>query len=85
MLKNIIRTRRRIFIDKNDMVTVLEILCKYEVCWHDLANLKVGRCGWAKAPDCWFVHVSVGDRKWNNILKEFKNKGVTLLPETVRF
>lgn len=85
MLNKIIRKRRRILIDKKDMVTVLEILCKYDSCWQDMANMKVGRCGWAKAPDCWFVHVNVTDKKWASILREFNNKKVTLLPETVGY
>ena len=85
MLDRIIRKRREILIDKKDMVTVLEILCKYDSCWQDLANLKVGHCGWAKAPDCWFVHVSVTEHKWFFILKEMKNKNVTLLTDLVRY
>lgn len=79
------RKRREMFIDKSELVTVLEVLNKHEITYADLANLKMGNCGWAKAPNCWFIMFSANDRTWYQILKEFKVKNITLLPETVRY
>ncbi len=77
--------RRRILIDKKDMVKALEILDNNKATWHGLTKLKLGCCNFEKAPDCWFIALSVSNKKWATILKTFVEKEVVLLPETTGY
>lgn len=86
MLKNIIgRERRRILVDKSNVGDILEIIYKLGLQNDGLINLAIGNCGWAKAPDCYYIYVTLNDRYYYKFMRYVKDNDIELLPETTGF
>ena len=87
MLKDVLFGKyRHLLVDASELTKALQVLSKNHVTCLPLdGNLKVGNCGWAKAPDCWFVTFTVNNKKYVEILKEFKKNNISLLPETTGY
>lgn len=82
---NIFRKQRNILVDFEDLANVLNILDKHDLTWQYLADLKIGNCGWKKAPNCWFVHVRATNKTWISVLRSIKQNNITLLDETTGY
>lgn len=83
MLNNVIRKRRKILCDLDDVNKILDILSDHQLTWQPLADLKIGCCRWANAPKCWFIYISATNKKWDSVLNDIKNKNITLFDESV--
>ena len=49
------------------------------------ADFAIGNCGWAKAPECWFIRFNSTETNWVKILKEFVNREIKLNPVTTGY
>ena len=77
---------RHMLVDASELTKALQVLNKLNIsCLPSEGNMKVGNCGWAKAPDCWFITFNATNRKYVDILKEFKKNNIHLLPETTGY
>jgi hypothetical protein len=77
---------RDILVDEIQLTKVIKILDNNGLTWESpFAHLRMGNCGWKKAPSCWFVNLYCTDGKWARVLKEFKENGIHLLPETTGY
>ena len=86
MLKNIVaRERRRILVTKKDIGDIFEIVYEMGLQLDGHVNLAIGNCGWQKAPDCYYVLVTLNDKYYNIFLKNIKERNIELLPETIRY
>lgn len=82
-LSRIIFRRHELLIDINDLTAMMKILDD-----HDLTlkgKVFFGNCGWAKAPDVWFVIFNCSDRLWYEILPEIKESKIEILPEYIGY
>lgn len=68
---------RDICVDLADLQKVMEVLGKHFV------TARVGNCGWAKAPTCYFVIYHVNDGVDNQIANELFEAGVKILDPNV--
>lgn len=78
MLNNIFKKDRYLLVDLKQIQTALTVL---KVC--DYTKATVCNCGWAKAPSCYFMRITVTDKKYNYICRMMKKYGVDLLDEKV--
>lgn len=67
----------QIIIDEEDVTKALMIVNASKSFF---TEVRVGNCGWALAPNAWFIRTHINRKHYKNILKEFKKKGVELLP-----
>lgn len=68
---------RDICVDLTDLQKVMEVLGKHFV------TARVGNCGGAKAPTCYFVFYHANDSVDNQITYELSEKGVKILDPNV--
>lgn len=86
MLKNVIgRERRKILVHKKHIGDIVEIIYKMGLQQEGLINFTIGNCGWAKAPDCYYIYITLNDRYYFKFLKMVKDYGINLLPETIGY
>lgn len=74
---------RDLLVDFGQMTKVLKVFDELDVLWKH--RVFMGNCGWAKAPDCWYIHLSCSDSMWYSILRRLKEEEVELLPETTGY
>lgn len=79
-IEEFIEKECEILIDKKDAMNMLNILNDADVIRYTIKS-----CGWAKAPDCWFVHFRANNRKWVTVLQMMKQRDVEFLPPTVAY
>ena len=78
-----------LLVDEKDVIKTLDAI--NDVVWNSrLAfikgiDLRVGRCGWKKAPSCWFIRINVTDKTWAKILEQIAKLEIELLPETTGY
>lgn len=82
--------KRHILVNEKDVTMAIKIVNEVKgdhilvaAALMNLCNFSVGWCGWAKAPECWFIDFVATDNDWNKICRDFNQKGVEILPETV--
>lgn len=83
LLDRIIKHRHEILVDYSQLAATLSVLNEFEITWKETVTF--GKCGWAKAPTCWFVFMTISDHKWYKVLKRFKEEGIDLLPPTIGY
>ena len=72
-----------ILVDFGQMEKILKIFDGLDVFYK--RRVFMGNCGWAKAPNCWYVHLSCSDKMWYSILEKLSEEKVELLPETTGY
>ena len=77
LLNKVVKRRHSLLVDYDQLSLTISCLSSL-----DIFQITTGNCGWAKAPNCYFVNFTISDEKWYNLLDEFKKEGVVLLPET---
>ena len=71
-----IKKDRYLLVNLNQIQTALTVLkeCGY-------IKATVCNCGWAKAPLCYFMRVSVTDKQFEDICRKMNKYGVKLLDD----
>ena len=81
--------RRSLLVNESDVTTTLEIINEAlheSMIFTILGNdLSVGRCGWKKAPMCWYIRFDCTDKMWHKVLSKIAEMKVILLPETTGY
>lgn len=70
---------RKFLVDAKDVLETVRVIQRFR--W--IPSAEVGNCGWAKAPDCWFVYFRCTDKTYAKILAAIYNKGIKLLSDLV--
>jgi hypothetical protein len=45
----------------------------------------IGNCGWAKAPNAWYLHFKISNKAWTKALQIMADNKLQLLPETTGY
>lgn len=84
--------KRHILVNEKHVTTAIDIVntvigdhILVAAALMNYCNFSVGCCGWAKAPECWFIDFVATDKDWYTMCYHFKQKGVEILPETVGY
>ena len=83
ILNKVTFSKHSLLIDFSDLATMMSILDSYDLTWKK--RIYFGNCGWAKAPNCWFVIFRCSDYVWYKMLVKMKECKITLLPEYVGY
>ena len=81
IIRRYIKTRREILVNEDMVQKALVVLNDHGI----FTNLSISNCGWAKAPDCWFIHCDASEETWVSVLEDFVKDGVKILPETTGY
>ena len=83
LLDMIIKHRHEILVDYSQLALTLSVLGEFGITWK--GGITLGNCGWAKAPNCWCIFVTITYKKWYKVLKRFEEEGIELLPPTIGY
>lgn len=83
-IDNFMRKKRKLVFDKDDTMTVLEVLdsirSKYR--FSVLMSMEIGTCGWTKDPSKWYIMFSCSDKNWRSIIGGLKKENRKIVLET---
>ncbi len=85
MLKEFFKKRRRLdfLVDISDIEKVLKVLQEYGLAESMIpTNLRIGNCGWGKAPNCYYVSLMISLEEIENVVKSMRESDITFLPES---
>ena len=85
MLKEVFKKRRHLdfLVDISDIEKVLKVLQEYGLAESTIpTNLRIGNCGWAKAPNCYYVSLIIPLEEVENVVKSMRESNITFLPES---
>ena len=73
-------TRMKILVDIEQIEEVIKVLNRYNCD----KSLKIGNCGWEKAPNCYYVIFNVNDDEVDLecLIDYMRNRGIVFLPES---
>ena len=81
--------KRHFIVKEKDTIEVLKMIQSAKTEGYYAGCMNVGNCGWAEESDSWFIHVSLTDIQWKELLKECKDKKYQLVikenPEDMYF
>lgn len=71
-----------ILVNKEDVIKVIDIVNKSG---YFPPRFQVGNCGWAKAPDCWYVVCTLAIWRYDKAMKMLAEAGIEILPPTTGY
>ena len=75
--------KREFLINEKDVTEVISIINKNSIAF--FMGMQAGNCGWALAPECWYIRFPATNKQYVKILKEIARKNIELLPETTGY
>lgn len=78
MMNNIFKKHRELLVNGEELRKAMAVLtaCDYQ-------SAKVGNCGWAKAPNVYFLFFDATNKVYNDICMKMNKYGVELLDDKV--
>ncbi|MBP5595026.1 MAG: hypothetical protein J6Y02_06565 [Pseudobutyrivibrio sp.] len=83
-IRRIKSVKREFLVNEKDVTRVIDIInrnCRLAF----LAGIRAGNCGWALAPECWYIRFPAHNKDYVNILKTLAKSKIELLPETTGY
>lgn len=78
------KERRHLVVDKEDIMTVMEVLDEIKRSTKGLFRIRayeieMGNCGWSEYPDKWYIFFTMKNKKWSVFINELGKRNRKLI------